>query len=711
MNLNRKIISIILIGTPIILWCYSCKEKLHENNSWTVYNADRENSKYSSLDLITSENVDSLHKIWEFTMDDLPKGKKSGMSQSNPIIIGKILYTLSANAVVYAIDITSGKRLWTFEGGAGSGVNRGVTYWEKKSDKRILFAGGNQLYALDAITGKSISSFGNQGKVDLRIGLRDDPDKMFMTVSTPGIIYKDLIILGNRLQDKKGAPPGYIRAYNCLTGKLEWTFHTIPLPGEPGNETWPEHAWKTSGGVNNWAGMSLDDELGIVYIPLGSPTYDNYGADRKGANLYGNSLLALDAATGSYKWHFQVVHHDLWDYDLPAAPNLVTVVRDGQEIPAVAQITKHGFIFIFDRKTGVSLYPIHERSVPSSNLPGEEAWPSQPFPEKPDPFVKQGIRETDLQNSTAISFDSLLQKFRSYRHEGLFTPPDLKGTLSLPGSLGGGEWGGAAYDKETGILYIRGNNAPELITLVRQPVKNDKNTPPDKLASEIYQWHCASCHGLQKQGVGTTTPALTGIHSRLSREEAKKRIENGSGIMPAFGNVFLEEELDALLDFVYDDRRVISETQSKEHEVATSGENLNFINKTAYRIWTDDKGNRTIKPPWGTLQALNVATGEYLWKVPVGSIDSLQTGTTATGLEGRPGPIVTAGGLIFISGGEDRKLQAYDKRSGEMLWEYPLPAIANATPSTYEWDEKQYVVISVGGTDVHPAGSIMVFGL
>ena len=323
---------------------------------------------------------------------------------------------------------------------------------------------------MNAQNGKCVGEFGDNGGVDLKIGLRDDPKDLFIALTTPGIVYKDLIIVGGRLQDLYGSPPGYIRAYDCRTGELVWTFHTIPLPGEPGYETWPKEAYKTAGGVNNWAGMSLDSERDMVFISLGSPSYDFYGADRLGENLYGNCVLALKASTGEYVWHYQTVHHDIWDYDLPAPPNLVTLNRDGKKIDAVAQITKQGFVFVLDRETGESLFPVEERKVPPSYMPGEEAWPTQPFPLKPDPYARQTFTEEELANYGEDNHDSLLKKFRSLRYEGMFTPPDLKGTFMFPGTRGGAQWGGAAFDKETSTLFIRSMDAAELITIVEEKI-------------------------------------------------------------------------------------------------------------------------------------------------------------------------------------------------------------------------------------------------
>jgi quinoprotein glucose dehydrogenase len=440
----------------------ACKNDQQKERSWSVYKGDAKSSNYSPLDQINISNVSQLKPAWTLALKDNAAGTRP--SQCNPIIVDGVMYATSASQRAYAVDAATGKQLWSFDpfNGKESGgeVNRGLTYWEKGEDKRILFTANNQLFALNAATGKPVTSFGSAGKVDMRIGLRDTSKDIYVSSTSPGIIYKDLIIMGCRVPDVYGAQPGYIRAYSCLTGKLVWTFHTVPLPGEPGYETWSKDAHKVVGGVNNWAGMSLDEKRGMVFLALGSPSYDFYGTDRKGENLYGNCVLALDAASGKHVWHFQTVHHDLWDYDLPAPPNLVTLKRDNKNIDAVAQITKQGFVFVFDRETGKPLFDIEERKVPASNLPGESSSPTQPFPVKPKPFARQWITEADITNYSPADHDSLVAKFRSMRYEGLYTPPDLRGTLQLPGTRGGGEWGGAAFDPATNFLYIKSNDAP-----------------------------------------------------------------------------------------------------------------------------------------------------------------------------------------------------------------------------------------------------------
>jgi len=631
--MKKNIIHSVLLTTGLFFF-YSCERQVNQDRTWSIYKADAKSSNYSPLKQITTANVNQLRPAWTFTIHDKPSGSQPGRSECNPIIVDGVLYATSANQWAYAVDATTGKQVWSFDpldGKQGGEVNRGLTYWENASDKRILMSANNFLFALNAKTGKLISTFGENGKVDLKIGLRDADKDFYVSSTSPGIIYKNLIIMGCRVPDTYGAQPGFIRAYDCTTGKLVWTFHTVPYPGEPGYETWSTDAYKVVGGVNNWAGMSIDSKRGMVFLGLGSPSYDFYGKDRKGSNLYGNCVIALDAATGKHIWHFQTVHHDMWDYDLPAPPVLVTINKNGEKVDAVAQITKQGFVFVFNRETGESLFPIEERRVPASNLPGEEASPTQPFPLKPKPFARQSITEADLTNYSPADHDSLVKKFRSMRYEGLYTPPDLKGTLQLPGTRGGGEWGGGAFDPATNMFYIKSNDAPDLITIVR--------------------------------GTNQASTEKVTATSQLETVDRHARPDQ-------------------------------------------------FVNSTGYKTWKDPDGNPAITPPWGTLNALNLATGEYEWQIPLGN-DSLRqrTGLPETGQEGKAGPVVTAGGVIFISGTDDRKLRALDKATGKLLWQTSLPAIANATACTYYANGKQYVALSVGGTSENPSGFIMAFAL
>lgn len=683
------------------------------DRTWSVYKADANSSSYSPLDQINASNVSQLQPAWTFTIRDMPQYAQPANSQCNPIIVDGVLYAVSAKRAAYALHAATGKQIWAFDpfdAGGGGGVSRGVTYWEEGEDKRILFAADNDLIALDARTGKPIDSFGEKGRVNLNLGLRDKPEDIAVTLTSPGIIYKNLIIVGCRLPDLYGTPPGYIRAYNCKTGQLVWTFHTIPLPGEPGYETWPKDAYKYAGGVNSWAGMSLDSERGMVFMSLGSPTYDFYAADRIGSNLYGNCVLALDAATGKHIWHYQTVHHDMWDYDLPAPPNLVKINRDGKQIDAVAQITKQGFVFILNRETGEPLYPVEERPVPASNLPGEKAWPTQPFPQKPKPYARQIVTEADLSHYSAADHAAVLKKFRSMRYEGLYTPPDLKGTLMFPGTRGGSNWGGASFDPETNFLYIRSNEAPDIQTIIKEDPQVVTGLPVLDQGRRLYGAYCASCHGADRKGAAQT-PSLIGLAQRISRASAMEKVKKGGGLMPPFAGVLKERELQAILAFVHSVEKYGDKIAKEETDSEVAVRDM-YLNITGYTTWKDPSGNPAIKPPWGTLHALNLSTGEYEWQIPLGNdVKRQEKGAPETGLEGKSGPVVTAGGVLFITGSEDKKFRAYEKTTGKLLWETTLPAISNATACTYQVNGKQYVALSVGGTKENPSGSIMAFAL
>jgi quinoprotein glucose dehydrogenase len=695
------------------------QHRAQTDRSWSVYKADSESTSYSGLDQINTSNADRLQLAWTHPYQDMKESSRAGSSECNPIIVDGVMYTTSAKHWAYAINAETGGQIWSFdpfEGAEGGGVSRGVTYWEGgdrdgEPDKRIFFTGGDNLFALDARTGKPVQGFGENGRVSMNIGLRDDPSTISVIPTSPGIVYKDLLIMGAEVSELYGAQPGYIRAYNCRTGKLEWTFHTIPLPGEPGYETWPKDAYKYAGGVNDWAGMSLDIGRGIVFLALGSPSYDFYGADRKGNNLYGNSVVALDASTGKYIWHYQLVHHDLWDYDLPAPPNLVTVRRDGKEIDAVAQVTKHGFVFVFNRETGEPLFPIEERKVPASHIPGEEASPTQPFPLKPKPFARQWMTEADLTHYSDAGHDSIVKKFRSMRYEGLFTPPDLKGTLMLPGTRGGAEWGGAAYDPASTVLFVKSNDSPEIQSIKKvDPEQEAKDQTVFDQGKTLYMTYCVACHGKDKNGDEPNYPSLIGLRNRMTREAALDKVKKGGGKMPAFASAIKGKEK-GIIAFLFD-RPQNSEKVTKQETGQTRKGADKYLNLTAYGHFRDPQGNPALRPPWGTLNAINLSTGEYEWQITLGNDEKRQeNGAPETGQEGSAGPIVTAGGLIFISGTQDRKFRAFDKKTGRLVWQTTLPGIANATACTYMSGGRQYVALSVGGTRENPSGSVMAFRL
>ena len=698
----------------------------HINRTWSIYKADNAGTAYSAIDQLNLANVNQLQVAWRHKFNDAPEGSRGANSESNPIIIDGLMYTMSARHRVYALNAVNGEQVWSFDpfnGAAGGGVGRGVTYYEDGNDKRILFTGGDQLFAVNASTGALITSFGKAGKVSMNVGMRGEPDKISVIPTSPGTIFQDLYIIGNEVSELYGAEPGHIRAYHVKTGALVWTFHTVPQPGEFGYDSWPKDAWKYVGGANSWGGITLDEKRGMVFLATGSPTYDYYGKDRAGMNLFGNSVVALDARTGKYRWHFQTVHHDLWDYDLPAAPNLLTVIHKGKSIDAVVQTSKLGYIYTFNRETGEPLFPIEERPVPASDIPGEQAWATQPFPVKPAPYSRQQITENDIANYSKASNDTLIKRFRAFRYEGPFTPPSLKGTFMMPGSRGGSSWGGGAVDPTKGIIYVKSNDSPEIATM-KKVIRNETvNQSEYNQGKALYFTYCVACHMPDKNGDESGNPSLLAIESRLSKGDALNKIKRGGGKMPSFASVIAGKE-EAIISFLYDkeppaespgrEQNFLKEIRENQaaNKLATKDEEEKYLNLTAYGQFTDSERRQGIKPPFGQLHAINMNTGEFEWSVTLGNqAESQMPGAPETGASGSAGPLVTKGGLLFIGSTRDRKFRAFDQKTGKLVWEYTLPGIANANPSSYWSNGKQYVAISVAGDATNPAGYMIAFAL
>ena len=660
-------------------------------NDWRVTGGEPGNSRYSRLDQINRGNVARLRVAWTHHTDDMPPSGHSEI-QATPIVVDGVLYTTTPVLAAIALRADSGTLIWRFDPFANrpreSHVNRGVAYWADGNERRIFFTAGRRLYALDARTGNPIRAFGDSGSVDLAQGLGRDLGNAYLVATSPGAIYEDLLIQGTRVGEEEGAAPGDIRAYDVRTGAIRWTFHTIPRPGEFGYETWPADAWKTAGGANSWAGMTVDVRRGVVYVPTGSATPDFYGGDRAGANLFASSLLALDARTGKRLWHFQSVHHDIWDRDLPAAPNLLTLTSAGRRVDAVAQITKSGFVYVFDRESGRPLFPVEERAVPASELRGEQAWPTQPFPAKPAPFARQVMSEEDLTTLTAGAHAAALARFHSFRPNALFTPPSREGSIVLPGFDGGGEWGGAAVDRETGALYVNASDVP-WVAAMRESVTIPPSTSP-RIGGAVYAGLCASCHGSDRRG-HDRAPSLVGVGARLSAEQIVELLNYGRGFMPSFANLPRNEKA-AVIAYVLGKPRVeLPDVAVRRAETRSPYE------FAGYERWRDTNGFPAIKPPWGTLSAIDLNTGEYRWRIPLGQHPALSSGGVPTGTEQYGGPIVTAGGLVFIAATQDAKFRAFDKATGRLLWETTLPAAGYATPSTFAVRGRQYVVVAAGG--------------
>jgi quinoprotein glucose dehydrogenase len=663
-----------------------------ENHDWPIWGGSPENSHYSPLAQINRENVRQLEAAWSFDT-----GEQGGL-QSSPIIVDGVLYGITPTHKVFALNAATGKPVWKFDSGIkGLQPNRGLAYWANGNDKRILVSVMNFLYALNADSGEAIPSFGTSGRIDLQENLGRDPRWQSVVLTSPGIVYKDLVIVGGRNPETLPAPPGDVRAYDVRTGKLRWSFHTIPHPGEFGYDTWPKDAWKVSGAANNWAGMALDSKRGIVYVPTGSAAFDFYGADRLGDDLFANCLIALNAETGERIWHFQGVKHDLWDRDFPAAPALVTIKRDGKDIDAVVQTSKQGFIYLFDRVSGVPLFPVEYRKYPASTIPGEVAASEQGLPAKPVPYARQNMSQEALTNRTPEIHQWAVEHFRNIRNDGLFVPFSVgKETLVFPGFDGGAEWGGPAVDPDSGIVYVNSNEMAWMAALFEDKGEHG--------AKAIYMSQCSVCHGENMSGSPPAFPSLVGVGNRMSPADIASTIRKGKGRMPGFPNLY-EDQLDALVNFLLTGEN--KELASPEPRSPGMKYRL-----TGYRRFLDPDGYPAIAPPWGTLNAINLNTGEFVWKINLGEYPELAAkGMTNTGSENYGGPIITAGGLLFIGATNyDRKFRAFDKSTGELLWETTLPFAGNATPATYAVNGRQYVVIAAGGgkDPKSPSGGVYV---
>jgi quinoprotein glucose dehydrogenase len=676
--------------------------------TWKEYGGAADDSQYSALTQINKANAGELQQAWFYQTGN--NGYRYG---SNPIVIDGVMYVVGKNNSVAAVDAATGKEIWVHDvGRARSVMHRGLMYWESKdrSDRRVIFMADNMLRAVDARTGKDITTFGENGAVDMRTGLgRPVESVRSIGNSTPGRIFDDLLIMGSTTGEEYDSPPGDIRAYNVVTGKLVWQFHTVPHPGEFGYDTWPKDAWKYEGGTNNWGEMSLDEKHGIVYIPLGSPTYDFYGAERHGKNLFADCILALDARTGKYLWHFQDVHHDLWDYDLEVGPKLLTIKHDGKDVDILAEPGKDGFLYVLDRLTGKPIWPIEERPVPKSDVPGEESWPTQPFPTHVPPFVRQSFTAKDIDPyiTDPKEREEIKKTIETARNEGIFTPPGLGTTIQMPGNNGGANWGSGAVDPVTKTVYVVAKDAPALLHLAERQARGGGRGfggPPETQGMLIYAQNCTLCHQATLKGQPPAIPSLVGVVDRRGADMVRALIHDGRAPMPAFPNLSTTD-LDNLMAYL----------KAPEKSTISADMLSRFMNAgppaapaprlgpegtryfTGYGYMNSGDGLPAISPPWSTLTAYDMTSGTIKWQVPLGTIDVLAAkGITNTGgFWPRGGPVVTASGLVIASVVSDSKVHVYDKDTGKELATLDTPgADPQGIPAVYEVAGREYIAVS-----------------
>lgn len=698
MNLNHFAMGRYLL--PIgFLFIFSCTETIEQHGAgenWAYYLGGPNSSQYSSLTQINKNNISQLEIAWMHDTED------SAMYQANNLVVDGIVYTPTPERRVHALNGVTGELIWKFEPmkvkkiGRRKTQQRGLLYWKSGQDSRIYTSYGPWLFAIDASSGQLVSSFGTDGALHLgeQMDVEGQPN---VTLNVPGYVYRDLLIMGGNVGEDM---PGAIRALDIKTGERQWIFHTLPRPGEEGSETWPANYLERTGGASDWSGIAIDTVRGIVYSSTETAGPDFYGGDRYGENLFANSLIALDANTGKRIWHHQLVHHDMWDLDCPSPPNLLTVQHEGRAVDVVAQGTKMGLLFVFNRETGEPLWPIEERPTPQSKIPEIKTWPTQPFPTKPPPLTRQKYSEEDLSNISPraeLLTKEMLAQFGAY---GSYPPPTLDQTIIFPGFDGGMEWGGAAADLD-GMLYVNVNEIPWYYQLM--PTRKEDGSPLP-LGERQYRIKCASCHGMDRSGdPGSGFPSLNNIAQRHTRETTMQFIVNGGGRMPAFDRVS-ESTRNAIVSYLFGSE---SSTENSNPEEDSDLPPFAFM---GFERWFDEEGYPAIKPPWGTLNAVDLNTGTVKWKVPLGEYPELtKRGVPQTGTENYGGPIVTASDLIFIGGSADAKFRAFDKETGSMLWEHDLPFDGNSTPSTYMANGKQYIIISAGGAKTNrPKGGMLV---
>ncbi|HEY2016887.1 MAG TPA: PQQ-binding-like beta-propeller repeat protein [Bryobacteraceae bacterium] len=695
---------------------------------WHDYAGSPEGTRYVPLNQITKANLDKLDVAWSYPYAE------TGV---NPIVAHGVIYTRARNKSMVAIDAATGKEIWIHDGLQGM-TERGINYWESAdgTDRRLIFSAADYLQELDAKTGKSIRNFGRDGTVDLRDELGRNPNAIRVQSGTPGKIFENLVILGSAVGEGYFSAPGDLRAYNVITGKLAWQFHTVPHPGEYGYDTWPKEAWRYIGGVNTWGEISVDSARGIAYFPTGSPTFDYYGADRVGNGLFGNCLIAIDVHTGKRLWHFQNVHHDMWDFDNVAAPMLITITHNGKKVDAVAMAGKTGYLYVFDRVTGEPIWPIVEKKAPTkTDVPGEVLSPTQPIPTAPPPFGRQSYTVDDV--NPYILTDEQRAKVRARvakaRNDGQFTPIGFSEVIHMPGNHGGANWGGTSANPENGSVYVIAYNAPafmRLMTAEEQEARGARGGAFGGPGQGIYAQNCQGCHGATLAG-GPTVPSLVGVSTRLGAAELRKTIHEGKGEMPGFQQLS-SDQVDALVAFLAGGGRgggrggrgvgptsfppgpIVETGTLKTRPDNGGGRGGSMPN---YPEGAEGPSNRftmdgygldftAISPPWTTLTAYDLNKGVIKWQIGLGDdYRAAVKGVKGTGAAEflKSSVIVTSTGLLFVTAA-DRKLHIYDSETGKQLREIAMGANTSGSPSMYEFDGRQYLLLTASAVGTRIGG-------
>jgi quinoprotein glucose dehydrogenase len=669
----------------LILFCFLfISLQYSSSGDWPGYNGGDNRNHFSDLNQINLENIGKLKEAWRYASGGADFANSTTQMQCNPIIIDGILYGVSAGSQAFALNAKTGKEIWKtdIQNKTFNMTSRGLTYWTDGKESRIFFGYGAYLYALNAKTGKPIESFGNKGKIYLVDGIERPGADEYVALNTPVALYNNLLIVGSRLAESATALLGDIRAFDAISGKLVWTFHTIPKPGEFGYETWEKDNYQNLGGANNWMGMAVDVEKGIVFTPTGSAAFDFYGGNRKGDNLFANCLIALDAKTGKRLWHFQTVHHDIWDRDIPAPPNLFSITKDGKKLDVVSVLSKQGFVFVFETEMGKPVFPIEERAFLGSIIPSEQSSLTQPIPLIPKPFTSQSFTEKDI-SYLAENKEEIRDSLKNMYTGQPFIPLGFKKTIFYPGTDGGAQWGGAAVD-ENAIMYIPAKQNPVYSSLREVVKKEGVNS-----GKTLYAQNCQTCHGENAEGnEDGSVPSIVNVSNRMNADRFYKILNKGRGRMPSFSSI-TEKNKKAILSYLNGRDEIVGK------EIGTT--ETQYV-ATGYNRWYDSKGYPVSNPPWGTLTAINMNSGKHLWQVPLGEYPELtERGIPLTGTDNYGGPAVTRGNLVFIAATKDEMIRAFNRNTGELVWQSKLPAAGYASPSVYAVDGKQYVVIACGG--------------